>query len=238
MAKRLSKRKSSRRKSFRRKSFKKNTMRRKTMRRKTTRGKTMKGGIIGMQCGKEWRNRIEEYDNPNYTLYNHILKAKNNNLGTNTYYTIQLRIEIEIISGNIIEVIEIPNMKLKDIKTLKKRILKGPTLNRKLKVQEVPAFKEFFRGDRNNCTERFNDIERFFNHIIKKIELDVATAWLYTEKIIKILGHRGMKKLTKNFKPHFESLDGAAFLDEVKVKNSKGRVKLVQEASLKGDWIG
>ena len=58
MAKRLigrkTLRKSSRRKTMRRKTMRRKTLRRKTMRRKTLRRKTMKGGIIGMQCGKQW----------------------------------------------------------------------------------------------------------------------------------------------------------------------------------------
>ena len=220
-------------------SRRKNTLKRNSLRRKNTlRRKTVKGGFIGMQCGEKWKNINQDY-NKAYnkdkgTLYTHILDAKNNYWGTNTVYTIQMKIKIKNNFNSdkeeIIVVIEIPKMKLKDIKKLRDRIKNNRSLNKKLKV-DTYNFKEYVRGDRNNCNERFNQIDNFFKHIKDKIEGGNA---LLVIKIIKIL--KSMRKLPNNFKPKFEDLNGKPFLDKVIIEDPDGigTDVVLQE----GDWIG
>ena len=251
MVKRMSRRKTLRKSSRRKTMKRKNTLRRKTMKRKSFRRKTMKGGIIGMQCGKKWEeinkeyNENELYTNPNENLYTHILKAENNGWRTSTFYNIQMKINIdnkfEEFSDEeekIEMIIEIPEMKLKDIKGLRNRIKKNKSLNKKLKVNTY-IFKEFVRGNRNNCEERFDQINNFFKHIIERVESkapvkeDVPSTNACVIKIIEIL--QSMKKLPKNFKPKFKYLNGEPFLNGVSIEDSDGDNVVLQEDN---EWVG
>ena len=238
MAKRLigrkTLRKSSRRKTMRRKTMRRKTLRRKTMRRKTLRRKTMKGGIIGMQCGKQWIKKKDSAGRGEHALYTRILNAKNDGWGTGTYYTIQMTIKIKNVNtnGKIKVAFEIPRMKLKDIKNLRNRIKENESLNDILDIERAPNFREFLRGDGNNCTDRFNDIEDFFNHIISRIEIYKNTASSYVMKIIEIL--QSMGKLPSDFIPSFFDSRNRP-VSQFMIKDSRGNDVVMQ-----GDdgWAG
>lgn len=108
------------------------------------------GGVIGVTCGNRWKRLGNEYD--------HVKVAKNNLAQTTTYYTIVMNLKKK--KREIV-------VNFKDIKKFKDKL-------KEKKINGDPIFKNIddykldnihLRGNKENCVNRFRQIEEFFAYI-------------------------------------------------------------------------